>query len=64
MQLRALVGPHAGQVRDYSPVAAQGALASGMAERVHVDVRPACEERTADRPAPDKPKVTQSKRKG
>ena len=34
MKLRALVGPYAGQVRDYAPLAARGALQTGMAQRI------------------------------
>lgn len=66
MQLRALIGTHAGQIRDYSPVAARGALASGMAELVHVEARPAVADvRRAEHAAPEKPKaIQQSKRKG
>jgi hypothetical protein len=65
MRLRALIGTHAGQIRDYSPVAARGALASGVAERVHVDVRQTVPDtQLSERPAPEKPKTTQSKRKG
>jgi hypothetical protein len=65
MKLRALIGVHAGQLRDYSPVAARGALATGMAERL--DAEPHAVTRTqvitAERP-PEKPKTYQSKRKG
>jgi hypothetical protein len=66
MKLRALIGVHAGQVRDYSPVAARGAIASGMAELLDRD--PYAVTRTeviaVERPAPEKPKAIQSKRKG
>jgi hypothetical protein len=66
MKLRALVGAHAGQVRDYSPVAARGALATGMAERL--DAEPQAVARiqviAAERQALEKPKTYQSRRKG
>jgi hypothetical protein len=66
MKLRALIGVHAGQVRDYSPLAARGALDSGMAERL--DAEPHAVTRTqvitAERQPPEKPKAFQSRRKG
>jgi hypothetical protein len=66
MKLRALIGVYAGQVRDYSPVAARGALASGMAELM--DRAPHAVKRTeviaVERSAPEKPKTFQSRRKG
>jgi hypothetical protein len=66
MKLRALVGVHAGQVRDYSPVAARGALATGMAERLDAELHAVTRTQviTAERQPPEKPKTYQSRRKG
>jgi hypothetical protein len=63
MQLRALIGTHAGQIRDYSPVAARGALASGVAELVHVDRPRQVETAPVDRFVSEKPKTTSARRK-
>jgi hypothetical protein len=64
MKLRALVGVHAGQVRDYSPVAARGALSTGMAERLDAEPIVTRTQVIAIERSPEKPKTYQSRRKG
>jgi hypothetical protein len=79
MKLRMLVGAQCGEIRDYSPIAARGALSTGFAEVVNLDapgvwgsdgggvagaIAGALKTPVSDRTSQEKPRATPTRRKG